>query len=118
MTKNAKLFLFLCIAGLAFAPFLSHPAWASGAAPQKWGIGCYDNNCVWITDPSLFSEESFTVSTLAADGAALGSYAAASAGNTITFRPSSVAELKLLSSNTGLFTPVSSRGGSTPILEF
>jgi hypothetical protein len=118
MTKNAKFLLFLSIAGLAFAPFLSHPVWASAAAPQKWGIGCYDNNCVWITDPSLISQESFTVSTLAADGAVLGSYAATSAGNTITFRPSSVAELKLLSSNTGLLTSVSSRGNSTPILEF
>jgi hypothetical protein len=118
MTKNAKFFLFLCIAGLAFAPFLSHPVWASAAAPQKWGIGCYDNNCVWITDPSLISQESFTVSTLAANGAVLGSYAATSAGNTITFRPSSVAELKLLSSNTGLLTSVSSRGNSMTILEF
>ena len=118
MTKNAKFLLFSCIAGLAFASFLSHPVWASVPAPQKWGIGCYDNNCVWITDPSLGSKESFTVSTLPADGGVLGRYAATSAGNTITFRPSSVAELKLLSSDAGLVISISSQGNSTPILEF
>jgi hypothetical protein len=96
MVKNYMLSVFLFLPGLAFASVLSHSVWASTSAPRGWGIGCYDNDCVWISDPSLISGEEFTVSTVAAGGSVLGTYPVTSVRNTITFRPHSVSELKLL----------------------
>jgi hypothetical protein len=118
MIKSLRLSAFLFLSGLTFACVLNRPVWAITPVPQQWGIGCYDNNCVWITDPNLGPREAFVVSTLAPDGAILGTYSATSAGNTITFRPNSVAELKLLRSNAGLRTSISPPGNVTPIFEF
>lgn len=112
----SSVLLFLPV--LALAPILNQPVWASAPPPQQWGMGCFDDDCVWIKDANLFSGEEFTVSTLAPGGAVLGAYSATSMGNTITFRPNSLSELKLLSGNAGLRTSVSPTGISTPILEF
>jgi hypothetical protein len=118
MIKSYRFFVFLFLSGLTFVSVLCGPAWAIAPAPQQWGIGCYDNNCVWTTDASLTPREEFVVSTLSLDGAILGTYSAISAGNTITFRPNSFAELKLLNSNAGLRVSISSPGNLTPVLEF
>jgi hypothetical protein len=105
-----------CVAGLVFV-FLQNSSASEARAPQQWGIGCYDNNCIWIADSKLTSGQNFTVSTLAPGGDVLGTYPVTSAGDTITFRPNSISELKRLSSEEGLHTLISSAGGSSPILE-
>lgn len=117
MSSRVHLFVLLCVAALVFLSLPSSLAWANATAPHQWGIGCYDNDCVWITDPGLPSGQVFAVSTLATDGAVLGTYSVTSVANTITFRPNSISELKLLSREEGLRTLISSAEDSDPVLE-
>jgi hypothetical protein len=104
-----------CVAALVF---LAPPnSLASGApAPLQWGIGCYDNDCIWITDSRLPSGQVFAVTTLTTDGAVLSTSSVTSVANTITFRPNSISELELLSGEEGLRTVISSHVDSAPVL--
>jgi hypothetical protein len=96
------------ILALVFLSLQNGLAQRNPPMPQQWGIGCYDNDCIWFTDSKLTSGEDFAVSTFAPGGAVLGTYSVRSVGNTITFRPNSSFELKLLNSQQGLHTLVSS----------
>jgi hypothetical protein len=117
MSRRTHLFVLLCVAALVFLSLPNSLAWANAPARQQWGVGCYDNDCIWITDSRLPAGQVFAVSTFATDGTVLGTYFVASVANTITFRPNSISELKLLSREEGLRTLISSAEDSDPVLE-
>lgn len=89
-------------------------------AATSWTINCLDNQCISITDKRLTAGQTFTVSTLSATGAALGSYSlTADAANTVSLRPNSYAELMLLNESGGLTLSIApSSSGQSPIIEF
>jgi hypothetical protein len=65
MSRRVLLSVLLCVAGLIFLCPQNSLASASVPPSQEWGIGCYDNDCIWISDAKLTSGQVFAVSTLA-----------------------------------------------------
>jgi hypothetical protein len=96
------------------------PSAHAGTAPASWTIGCLDNQCVNITDGRLTAGKSFVVSTASANGTALGSYTlTANAGNSISLRPRSYGELRLLNESSGLTVSIAPTvSGQSPIITF
>ena len=111
--KSSNLFI-LALLGAISVTFFQDFSFAS-SSPQDWGLGCFDNNCVWVKDPALTGAggQTYTVTTMNSAGATLNTYSNVTVtNNTLTFHPV-VGDAKLLNSSQGLNVAIAPTGAST-----